>query len=232
MKAFLLAAGFGTRLRPLTDQIPKCLVPIQGRPLLEWWLILLKRHGITEVLINTHYLAEQVQTYIAQYNAQGSGLTLTEFYEPTLLGSGGTVWANRDFVQNEREFLICYADNLTNLDLTSLLAAHRSGNQVLTMALFRAEHPEQCGIAILDESGKIVSFIEKPSSPKSNLANAGIYIAGQAVFDYFPKSSFLDLGKDVLPRLVGRMTGWETKDYLLDIGTPENYKKAQWEWKT
>ncbi|MDD3228853.1 MAG: nucleotidyltransferase family protein [Oscillospiraceae bacterium] len=230
MKAFLLAAGFGTRLRPLTDQMPKCLVPIQGRPLLEWWLMLLKRHSVTEVLINTHYLSEQVRAYITQYNAQNTGLTLIEFYEPTLLGSGSTVLANRDFVRNEQEFLICYADNLTNIDLTALLAAHRSGGQVLTMALFRAAHPEQCGIASLDESGKIISFVEKPDLPESNLANAGIYVAAPAVFDFFPQKGFLDFGKDVLPGLTGRMAGWETQDYLLDIGTPENYEKAQWEW--
>ena len=232
MKAFLLAAGFGTRLRPLTDQIPKCLVPIQGKPLLEWWFLLLKKHGVTEVLVNTHYLAEQVRAFIHLYNTRNTGLAVTEYYEPILLGSGGTVLANREFVSGEQEFFICYADNLTNIDLTSLLAAHREGGEVLTMALFRASHPEQCGIAELDKYGRIVSFIEKPSSPQSNLANAGIYVAGQRLFDFFPNAKFVDFGKDILPRLANQMIGWETSDYLIDIGTPENYAKAQQEWVT
>ena len=100
------------------------------------------------------------------------------------------------------------------------------------MALFRASHPEQCGIAELDKYGRIVSFIEKPSSPQSNLANAGIYVAGQRLFDFFPNAKFVDFGKDILPRLANQMIGWETSDYLIDIGTPENYAKAQQEWVT
>lgn len=230
MKAFLLAAGYGTRLRPLTDTVPKCLVPINGKPLLEWWLTLFKQHNVSEVLVNTHYLADQVREFIESYNKRNTGLRLIEYYEPILLGSGGTVLQNKDFVQDENEFLICYADNLTDIDITSLLSFHRSGNAVLTMALFRASHPEQCGIAALDNDGRIIEFEEKPLNPKSDLANAGVYIANKELFRFFPEAKFLDFGKDILPRLVGNMRGWETKEYLLDIGTLENYKKAQLEW--
>lgn len=231
MKAYLLAAGYGTRLKPLTNTTPKCLVPIIGRPLLAWWFDLLLQHGVTEALVNTHYLADNVRNFITAYNAKHTGLDVREFYEPTLLGSGGTVLANKAFVKNEGNFYICYADNLTNINLTQMLNFHNSHNGVMTMALFRANYPSQCGIASLDDTGLVTSFIEKPERPASDLANAGVYIARQEIFKYFPANGFIDFGKDVLPQLVGRIYGWETKDYLLDIGTPDNYQKAQKEWQ-
>lgn len=231
MKAFLLAAGYGTRLRPLTDTIPKCLVPIQGRPMLGWWFELLRGHGISEVLVNTHYLPEPVREFIAQQNRAHDGLTAYEYYEPELLGSGGTIRANRDFVAGEESFLICYADNLTNADLSAFERFHCTHDGVLSMALFHTNLPHQCGIAALDQTARITEFEEKPTHPKSDLANAGMYLARQAVFDLLPEKPVLDFGKDVLPRLIGHMFGWQTEGYLIDIGTMENYERANKEWK-
>ncbi len=231
MKAFLLAAGYGSRLRPLTDTVPKCLIPIQGKPLLGWWFDLLRKHEYRNVLVNTHYLPAAVRDYLSMYNAQAIGLTAHEFYEDVLLGSGGTVKANRQFIDTDEPFAICYADNLTDIDLSAMLAYHKRHHGVLTMALFRCENPKACGIAKLDASNCIVDFTEKPVNPQSNLANAGIYIANGELFDYFPELGFCDFGKDVLHRLVGKMYGWETQEYLIDIGTPGNYQKAQEEWK-
>ena len=99
------------------------------------------------------------------------------------------------------------------------------------MTLFRTNLPKQCGIAELDSSRRITDFTEKPDNPKSNLANGGMYIASRKIFDYLPDAETLDFGKDVLPRLVNKMYGWELKNYLIDIGTPENYSKAQAEWR-
>lgn len=227
MKAFLLAAGLGSRLRPLTDTTPKCLVPIDGKPLLDYWMRLFEKHGVDEVFINTHYLHEQVEAYVAAHNADSKKPYLTFAYEPELLGSGGTVRKNRDFIGHDETFLICYADNLTNADLSAMIDFHRKSGSVLTMALFRADNPRECGIAALDEAGKIVEFTEKPAQPKSNLANAGIYVAEKEVFDYIPQTDFSDFGKDVLPKLTGQMNGFALSDYLLDIGTPEKYARAQ-----
>lgn len=229
MKAFLLAAGFGTRLKPLTDTMPKCLVPVAGKPLLYWWFQLLEHHGVTEVLINTHYLFGQVRRYIDDYNKIGK-LHVHEFYEPVLLGSGGTVAANKNFVIDEESFLICYADNLTDVNISDIIQFHNSHDGILTMALFHANNPKQCGIAQVDEIRKIVEFIEKPQNPASNLANAGIYVARKEIFDFFPNREFIDFGNDILPQLVGRMYGWEIQDYLIDIGTFENYEKAKSDW--
>lgn len=232
MKAFLLAAGYGTRLKPLTDTIPKCMVPIHGLPLLGWWFELFKKHGVTDVMVNTHYLPGPVREYMQEYNCLRTGLTAYETYELELLGSGGTIQKNQDFVENEKNFLICYADNLTDADLSEFYNFHESHDGILSMALFHTNLPEQCGIAKLDEKSKIVDFVEKPKCPASNLANAGMYIADKRIFKYFDKGkSILDIGNDVLPKLVGKMYGWYTNGYLIDIGTPDNYKKAKEEWK-
>lgn len=227
MKAFLLAAGLGTRLRPLTDNVPKCLIPIVGRPLLDYWIDLFARYNVSEVLINTHYLREQVRQYIYDHNLSGRSPQITEYYEPELLGSAGTVAANRSFVANDKVFYICYADNLTNIDLMRMLEFHHCHSASFTMALFHSKRPSQCGIAVLDADDRIIQFEEKPLEPESDLANAGIYIADQRLFDLLPAGRFLDFGKDIIPALVGKMYGWKMQDYLLDIGSPENYRKAQ-----
>lgn len=231
MKAFLLAAGLGTRLRPLTNTIPKCLVPIQGRPLLSWWMDLFELHHISEVLINTSYLPLPVRDFIAEYNHRRHSVKLVESYESTLLGSGGTILANEKFVQGEKDFLICYADNLTNANLTDMVNFHRAHHALLTMGLFQTNNPKGCGIAACNEDGVITEFVEKPERPKSNLANAGIYVASHHIFEYIPHQDFVDFGKDVLPRLTGKMYGYPIREYLLDVGTWPNYKRAQEEWR-
>lgn len=232
MKAFLMSAGLGTRLRPITNTIPKCMVPIKGRPLLSWWMELFEKHNVSDVLINTHYLAEPVRNFISSYNRQSNKVRIYESYEPTLLGSAGTLKENKKFVEDESSFLICYADNLTNINLSELIFWHEQVNPVLTMGLFYTNNPTGCGIATLNDKHIITEFVEKPKHPASNLANAGIYVAGQEIFNYIPAGKGeTDMGKDVLPLLIGKMAGYEIKDYLLDIGTIGNYQKAQEEWQ-
>jgi len=229
VKAFLLAAGGGTRLGQLTKTIPKCLVPIKGKPLLHYWLRLCERYGIREVLINLHHLPHLVEEFL---NNSSYRLEIKTFCEEELLGSAGTIAANRDFVAGEEAFFILYADNLTNVNLEKMWQFHKGHGGVLTMGLFKANKPGECGIAELDRKGLVVDFAEKPHHPKSDLANAGVYVASPQIFDYIPNKKVVDLGFDVLPELVGKMYGYLIKEYLLDIGTWENYKKAQKEWPT
>ena len=225
MKAFLLAAGLGTRLQPLTDTVPKCLVPINGRPLLSYWMTLLRRHGVNEVLINTHHLPVAVQAFAATVTTP----TLTLFHETTLLGSAGTIRANRDWVTGGEPFLVAYADDLTNADLTRLLAVHARRRPILTMGLFHAAEPTRCGIAELDggeDDAAIVSFEEKPAQPKSDLANAGIYVTDSRLIERIPDGT-ADFGRDVLPHLVGEMRGHLLRGQLIDVGTWPSYQRAQ-----
>jgi mannose-1-phosphate guanylyltransferase len=225
VKAFLLTAGLGTRLRPLTDHTPKCLLPIAGRPLIDYWFDLFERYGIDDVLINLHHLPEQVESYLKAKRFQGA---ISTSFEPELLGSAGTVFANRHFVDNADCFFIFYGDNLTNIRIDRWLAFHRAHDGDLTLMLYPTDKPELKGIVELDGKDKVISFEEKPSHPRSNLASAGMYIATPDILDAFPSHrNPLDMAYDVLPRLTGRMYGMLSDDIILDIGTPEDYEYAQ-----
>jgi mannose-1-phosphate guanylyltransferase len=229
MRAFLLAAGLGSRLRPLTDDTPKCLLPIGGVPLLSIWLDLCARHGIGEVLLNLHHRAERVRAFLAGYAGPVRVRTVSE---RELLGTAGTVRENWQFVQGVEDFLILYADNLTDADLSALVRAHRAGGVPLTIGLFRTSSPESCGVVGLDPAGLVLSFVEKPAAPASNLASAGIYVAGQGLREFLPPAGFADFGLDVLPRLVGRARGQLVDGFLCDVGTPDGYRRAQGAWPT
>jgi len=211
----------------MTDRTPKCLVPIRGVPLLGIWLARCRLHGITDVLVNTHHLADQVVDFLER---NSFGVKVVIAHEEILLGSAGTVLANRDFVADERAFFVLYADNLTAVDLTEMVRFHEARQGVLTMGLFVTERPEECGIVERDEDARITSFVEKPARPRSTLASAGVYFASQALFDHIPRKVPSDFGLDVFPGLVGRMYGYEITHYMLDIGTAQNYERANREW--
>jgi mannose-1-phosphate guanylyltransferase len=229
MKAFLLAAGKGTRLRPLTDRIPKCLVPIREKPLLRIWLEILRDQGFSDVLVNTHHFAEQVEVYVQSNPVDGLDVTL--FHEPELLGSAGTVRANRAFVAGEDKFLIIYADNLTDINLKDLLDYHDRKKAEFTMALFRTPSPTECGVAVCDKDGRVVEFQEKPQHPKSDWANAGLYVAGPRLFEMIPaRPGVCDFGFDVLPSLIGTMYGYSFCGFYCDTGTPERLAFARENW--
>ncbi len=226
VSALLLAGGLGTRLRPLTNSVPKCLVPIANRPLLDFWIDRLAEAGIREARINTHALAEQVRTYISKVNSRGL-LRLVESYEPVLLGSAGTVAANVDLADNFDDVIIIYADNFSNINLRSFLAFHYTHEDPLTIVLFRSPNPRACGIVELDAERRIVSFTEKPEQPATDLANAGVYVINAGAYREIAALRVVDLGFDVLPRFVGRMRGWIWSGYHLDIGTHEALDRAR-----
>jgi mannose-1-phosphate guanylyltransferase len=227
VKAFLLAAGHGTRLRPLTDTIPKCLVPICGVPMLQIWLELCQRSGIDEVLINLHAHADTVRTAIAEHDC---GVRVQISDEPVLLGSAGTLLANRDWVASEPCFWIFYADVLTNADLPAIFRAHERHRPAATIGLYKVKEPSRCGVVSFDERFVVREFVEKPARPKSNWAFSGVMLGTQELIDAIPCRTPVDLGFDVLPQLGGRMIAYPISEYLLDIGTMENYHMAQTTW--
>ena len=222
MKAFLLAAGLGTRMGAITKTTPKCLLAVAGKPLLGRWFDQLARAGVTHVLVNTHYLPELVRAYVASCDPP---LDVTLFHEPALLGSAGTLRENRAFVASEPRFLVVYADNASSVDLRTLLRAHRDGDAA-TLGLFRVPDPQSKGVVELDAAGTMVGFTEKPERPKSDLVWAGLLVGTPALLTAIPGQSPCDLGHDVLPRLVGRARGFEIDGYHRDVGTPESYRQA------
>jgi mannose-1-phosphate guanylyltransferase len=227
MKAFLLAAGVGSRLRPITDTIPKCLVPIGGQPLLDIWLDAFDRAGVDEVLVNLHHLPDVVCHHL---DARTGTPAVRTFFEPELLGSAGTLAANRAWVAGEDMFLACYADNLTDFDLRSLVLAHREHGAIATLTVFHSERPSAGGVVGLDEGGTVVGFQEKPSNPVSDLVNAGMYAFHPAMLDEIGGPPPRDIGYDLLPRLVGRARAIPVEGYFRDVGTIDAYQRVQQEW--
>jgi len=227
VKAFLLAAGLGTRLRPLTESMPKCMLDICGRPLLDIWLDAFERAGVDEVLVNLHYLPDAVTEHLAGRVRLPQVRT---FFEPELLGSAGTLLANREWLDGEDLFLACYADNLTDFHLRLLIEAHRERSPVATLAAFHSENPSAGGVLEVDSTGLLVGFTEKPSRPVSDLTNAGVYAFHPSVLDEIDGSPPRDIGFDLLPRLVGRAQAVAVEGYFRDIGTPEAYLRAREDW--
>ncbi|KGN40607.1 nucleotidyltransferase family protein [Knoellia aerolata] len=228
MKAFVLAAGLGTRLRPLTDHVPKCLVPVGGRPLLDLWLDGLHDAGIDDVLVNVHHMADRVRAHLA---GRRGAPRVRVSHEPTLLGSAGTLVANREFVGSDEIFLVVNGDNLTDFDVRALVSALEGAPEAeAAIAVFHAPRPEACGI--LEVTGGVVtSFEEKPSAPRSDLANAGMYAFRRSVLDLVPVRTPVDIGTDLLPLLVDRAVAVPIGTaFLLDIGTPEALSRAEAEW--
>jgi mannose-1-phosphate guanylyltransferase len=227
MKAFLLAAGLGTRLRPFTDTVPKCMLPVAGKPLLGIWLDAFAGAGVDEVLVNLHYLPDVVTGYLAERTRPPVVRTT---FEPELLGSAGTLLTNRAWVEAEPFFLACYADNLTDFDLCQLVDAHLAYGGPATLALFRAENPRAVGIVELDGEARVVAFTEKPEHPTGDLANAGMYAFSPSVLGEIAGPPPIDIGYGLLPKLVGKAQGLVLDCYLRDIGTTESYKQAQDDW--
>ena len=195
--------------------------------MLQIWLEICRRSGIDEVLINLHAHADAVRTAIVGHS---HGIKVHISDEPVLLGSGGTVLANRDWVASEPCFWIFYADVLTNADLSAMIRVQESYSLAATIGLYQVKEPSRCGVVLFDDQFVVREFVEKPAHPKSNWAFSGLILGTRELIDAIPTRTPVDLGFDVLPRLVGRMLAYPVTEYVLDIGTLENYQIAQTTW--
>jgi NDP-sugar pyrophosphorylase family protein len=228
MKALILAAGEGTRLRPLTNDRPKPMLPLGDVPLLEQIVLLLKQHGVTQIAINLHYRPWSIVHHLG--HGRRWDVHIHYSFEETLLGSAGA--AKRLEWYFDESFIVYYGDVYTNMDLGGLIAAHRQGGAPVTMALYSVDNPTECGIVELDAQSRVRRFVEKPEPDQvfSRLANAGIFIVEPEVLSGLAAEEPLDFGHDVFPRLLASgqsIIGYPITDTLIDIGTMENYQKAQ-----
>ena len=227
MKALLLAAGRGTRLRPYSDLLPKCLMPIQGKILMDYWFCQLEQAGITSYVVNTHYMADMVRLYLSRHRL-GSKITIT--HEELLLNTGGTLLANRQALQDEA-FMLVHADNLSICDFGAFIHAHHSrpAGTIMTAMTFDAPDPTQCGIFEIDDYGVAQSFHEKVSDPPGCLANGAVYIIEPEIFDYLEGlgKQEIDFSCEVIPAFMGKINTFHNADYHRDIGTPESLLQAQ-----
>jgi mannose-1-phosphate guanylyltransferase len=202
-------------------------MPIRGMPMLMIWLEVCRRAGIQEVLINLHAHADVVRAAL-RHDTSGVEVHLSE--EPKLLGSAGTLLANRDWIAGESSFWVLYADVLTIADLSKMVEVHSEHHPIATIGLYQVKDPRRCGIVSFDESFVVQEFVEKPAQPKGNWAFAGLMIATPELLKNIPEQFPADLGFHVLPQLTGRIRAYPIADYVLDIGTLDNYQTAQNTW--
>lgn len=234
MKALLLAAGEGTRLRPLTLDRPKPMLPIGGRPMLEYLVHLLRRHGIYELAINLHHKPEAIVNHFG--DGRRFGVSIAYSPEPQLLGSAGTAKQLDWFFGNE-PFLVMYGDVLANVNLSALIVWHQAHRSDATMVLYEVEDPTRCGMVELSADQRITRFVEKPAreAVSGNLANAGIYVVEPHILTLIPHGKPTDFGGDVFPIALERgfgLYGANLPGYLLDIGSPERFAQAESDLRT
>lgn len=227
-KALILSAGQGIRLKPLTDKCPKSMLKIDGKPLLEHIINLLKHYGIREIGINLYYLPGVITNYFG--NGKDFGVKIKYSRERKLLGSAGALNNFKHFFKDR--FVVIYGDLLTSVNLKKMFDFHMKYKVMATVGLYRVNNPTECGVVKLEKDARITHFLEKPKKSEvfTNLANAGIYVVEPEIMKYIPKNRPYDFGKELFPQLLKKgiaMYGYPIKEYLIDIGTKDKYKKAK-----
>ncbi|AKL97759.1 sugar phosphate nucleotidyltransferase [Endomicrobium proavitum] len=226
MKAFVLAAGVGARLRPLTSEIPKPMVPILGKPALCHTFENLKKYGFTDICVNLFHKAENITRYFANAN---TCVNLNYSREQKLLGTAGAVRKNADFFDDT--FVVMSGDGLSDVNLKNILNFHKKKKALVTIALKKIDARFDYGITLTGKDGKVKSFVEKPfwKDVFANTVNTGIYVCEPEIFDFIPKNKFFDFGSDLFPLLLKNkknVFGFVMNEYWTDIGNIFEYKKG------
>jgi NDP-sugar pyrophosphorylase family protein len=227
VRAFVLAAGEGQRLRPLTEHVPKPMIEIAGRPILEHNVRMLVRHGVRDITINTHYMPDAVTAHFG--DGSGLGARITYAHEPELLGTAGALNAVRG--RFDETFLVAYGDNLTTCNVSALVERHRASGAAGTIALFERDDVSQSGVAQLDRNDRVVGFVEKPRAADAvgHWVNAGLLVLEPSIFGYIPGRGVSDFGKDVLPAALAAgevLSGYRMTEHLWWIDSLADYERT------
>ena len=227
-RAILLAAGLGTRLRPITDDIQKCLLPINGKPLLQIWLDDLSKAGCDAVIVNTHYKHKQVEDFLSKLTYEN--MRIITVYEDILLGTAGTLITNKDFFEGATGLLI-HADNFSTANIQNFLESHfeRDPLTFITMLTFNSDNPTQVGIIEKNEKGVMIGFHEKCQSAPGNIANGAVYAFDNNFLSWLDKNckTAFDFSLEILPKLINKVQTHHTNDIYIDIGLPESLERAR-----
>ncbi|HEY5594126.1 MAG TPA: NDP-sugar synthase [Nitrospiria bacterium] len=229
MKAMILAAGLGTRLRPLTDNIPKPLLPLEERPLIEYTLLLLRKYGLTDVIINLHYQGEKIMQTLGDGSRWGMKIRYSE--EPRILGTGGGI-KKVEASLSEGPFLVINSDILIEINLDRVIEFHRHKKAAATLVLREDPEVDSWGAVGIDSHNRIRQFLGKPDwtgEPLSKRMFAGIHVMDPRVLTYIPGQGFSNIIEVYIEMIQKgeRLVGQTVKDYWMDIGTPERYRQAQ-----
>ena len=229
LKAMVMAAGMGSRLEPITLMIPKPLIPVMNRPLMDIILTQLHNVGVKEVISNTYYLANQI---IDRYKNNNLGIKFNYIKETELSGTAGGVKKCQFFFDKGEDFIVMSGDILTTADIDKAVEIHKASNAIATIGVKEIPHEyvSHFGVVVTDDDGYITEFQEKPSveEAKSNLINTGIYIFNYKIFDYIPENEFCDFAKNVFPKLLKEraINTFVVDEYWNDIGTISQYKQS------
>lgn len=231
MRVMIMAAGKGTRLRPLTDLVPKPMAPIVNRPALHHILRLLGRHGFGEVVINLHHMPDVITGYFG--DGARMDMDITYSFEPELLGTAGGVKNNADYLGGDT-FLVMSGDALTDIDLTGLVAAHRSGGSIATLAVKEVADPSLYGVVVADDDDRVVGFQEKPTrdEARSRLCNCGIYVFEPEILKHIPPDQFDDFGRRLFPDLLNQRIPFHAHavtGYWSDVGNLGEYIRGNFD---
>ncbi|HOO22979.1 MAG TPA: nucleotidyltransferase family protein [Clostridia bacterium] len=218
MKAVIMSGGKGTRLYPLTRDIPKPMVKIIDKPVLEHIILHLKKHNITEIALTLGYKAESIIAYFGDGSAWG--VKLVYYVEDEPLGTAGSVKRTANFVGDD--FVVMSGDAYCETDISRAIRFHKAKNSLFTLVAQPKENPAGLGVLELDENNLVTSFIEKPDTTKPALINTGIYIINKQILSLIPEG-FYDFGRQLIPRLVGEVYAYVDYGYWSDIGTLESY---------
>ena len=229
IKAFLLSAGLGSRLRPITDVTPKCLVDVGNQPVLGRWLTSLAHIKCSSALINTHYLHQQVEDYLDSTSHMYE-FEISSTYESDLLGTAGSLINNIDFFDCDVGLLV-HADNWMAENLSQFILAHQSrpSHCMMTMLTFHTNQPHSCGIVELDDQNVVTAFHEKSEQFVGNIANGAVYAFGSEFIDFVRNIKFnaFDFSKEIIPLLLDKIYTYKTYLPFVDIGTPPNLQHAR-----
>ncbi len=224
MKAVILAGGFGTRLRPLSSTRPKPMIPVLGKPNLQYLLESIERvPEIDEVILSVHYMRGEIREFIDE--RMGDYPKSIKFVnDPMPLETGGAIKNVEDYVEDD--FLVIYGDVFTDFNFGELIAAHKESGALITVAVTKVYDPERYGVIEVDEEGKVTHFEEKPRRPKTNLVDAGVYVLNRKVLEDIPKNREVYFEREVLPKFVASGEVYAHKmpreNYWIDLGTPED----------
>ncbi len=230
MRAMILCAGYGSRLGSLTQEIPKPMLPLGRRPMLEYMIANLARHGFTEIAINLHFMPEVIQAHFG--DGSEFGVALEYSHEPELLGTAGGLKRMEEFLSRDESFLVHYGDVLTDQDYSAMLGFHRDRKALGTLLLHK--RAKSNSVVKMDGAGRITLFLERPSAEAQNAhtetwVNSGVCILSREIFRCIPQKGFADLPRDVFSQVAkeGRLFGYPLTGYRCAVDSPERYEEAQ-----
>lgn len=228
MKSVILSAGLGTRMQQAFPGIPKVMLPIGGKPLLEHHILHLKKFGFDEIFINLHYLPEKIKNYFG--DGKKFGVKIIYSYEPKILGTAGALI---NFKKNLSDtFAVIYGDVFTVLNFAKMLAFHKNKKSQATLLVHQTDHPQDSDLVKINKAGRILKFYLKPHQKPvkdANLSSAAIYILEPGILKFLPKKLPADFLHDFFPQILEKfkLYGYVSREYTKDIGTPERYEKIK-----